>query len=85
MIYTYHSCKVNGHQRVAGQEEVVQPHDVPEVRQDVPKPGDEPAERKDGPHLGTRSKEVQMLGSPQSHPFPLPGPSLSSVLCEESI
>lgn len=26
-----------------------------------------------------------MLGSLLSHPFPLPGPSLSSVLCEESI
>ena len=57
---------------------------MPEVRQDVPEPGDKPAERKDGPHLGTRSKGVQMLGSLLSHPVPLPGPSLSSVLYEES-
>lgn len=48
----------------------------------MPKPGDEPAEGKDGPHLSTRSKEIQMLGSLLSHPFPF-SPGSLSLLCPQ--
>src|SRR4029434_1274707 len=39
---------------MAGQEEVVQPHNMAEVRQDVTKPSDEPAQGKYGAHLRPR-------------------------------
>lgn len=47
----HHSSKVDWHQGMAGQEEVIQPHDVSEIWQDMAKPGDEPAKGKDGAHL----------------------------------
>lgn len=52
---SYRSSKVDGHQWMRGQEEVVESEGVFEVWQDVAVPGDEPGQCKDGPHL--RSEE----------------------------
>ena len=53
-LYTHHSSKVNGHQWMAGQEEIIQPDNVAEVWQDVTKPGDQPTESENCAHLSSK-------------------------------
>lgn len=53
---SYRSSKVDGHQRMGGQEEVVQPQRVSELWQDVAVPRDEPGESKDGSDLRSETE-----------------------------
>lgn len=48
---SYRSGEVDGHERVRGQEEVIEPQGVFELGQHVAEPGNEPRQGKDGPHL----------------------------------
>lgn len=48
---SYRSGEVDGHQRVRGQEEVIESQGVFELRQHVAEPRDEPGQGKDGSHL----------------------------------
>lgn len=57
---TYHSSKVDGHEGMAGQEEVVQPNHVTEIWQHVSEPGDEPAQGENGADLGS-ADEIETL------------------------
>lgn len=53
---TYHSSKVDSHERMGGQEEIVEAQDVADVGENVAVPGDQPAQGKDGPHLSSATK-----------------------------
>lgn len=71
----YHRREVDGHQGVARQKEVMQPHHLSEVREDVAKPGDQPAEREDCPHFSSvQTREPTLaLNGPQPGNLPASG------------
>jgi len=65
---THHSSKVDGHQWVAGQEEVIQPDNMAEVCQHVTEPGDQPTQGKYGAHLRPETQpQVGDTGSSSPH------------------
>ena len=51
VTWTHGSGQVNGHKRMAGDEKVVETHDVREVIEHVAIPCDEPTEGEDGPYF----------------------------------